>query len=320
MVLVDSHTYSRCWPRLAGFPQMSEAELLEVDPGEESKTMDVASQLWTSMVELGADRHAELVCLGGGMITDLGGFVAATFMRSVRCIYIPTSLLAMVDAAIGGKTGLNLNHTKNQIGTFTMPAAILICPGFLDTLPPNELRSGFAEMLKHGWLADADYFDALASIESLSPENLTPHIERSIRIKSDIVERDPKEEGERKHLNLGHTIGHAIESVFLGSEAPVSHGDAVAWGMVVEAHIAESMNLSSAEDRQQLEEAVRRHFPIIRLSADLVELAVQAMTFDKKNQSGEVRMVLPGKVGSVHRDIVVPEAVSRKHLQAIFGA
>ena len=233
-VLTDANVASY-YPTIVGeFPHYI------VQAGDSHKSLHSVEMVWQFLLENGATRDALLLNVGGGMITDLGGFVAATYMRGIRCVNIPTSLLAMVDASTGGKTGINILGVKNLVGTFTMPLATLVDPSFLDTLPAEELLSGYAEMLKHGLIADPMHFDALLALELQMPysELLAPLLADSIQIKQRIVASDFQEKGVRKALNFGHTIGHAIEETYAEQRRAVAHGYCVLWGMVAELYLS----------------------------------------------------------------------------------
>ena len=233
-VLTDANVAS-CYPTLIGkYPHCI------LPAGDNNKSLHSVELVWQFLLENGATRDALLLNIGGGMITDLGGFVAATYMRGIRCVNIPTSLLAMVDASTGGKTGINILGLKNLVGTFTQPSATLIYPPFLNTLSENEILSGYAEMLKHGLIADPAHFYALLAIEFQMPysELFAPLLSDSIQVKRQIVSADFQEKGLRKALNFGHTIGHAIEESYAVQGRTVAHGYCVLWGMVAELYLS----------------------------------------------------------------------------------
>ena len=218
-ILVDENTHNHCLPiLLPNLETDAPFEVIEIEAGEENKNIGTATQLWEIFSEMEADRKSLLINLGGGVVTDLGGFVASTYKRGIRFINLPTTLLAMCDASIGGKTGIDHQYLKNVIGTFALPEAILFYPKFLDTLKFEELRSGFAEMLKHGLIADEKHWNDLISLEKIAPQFIEPFIQRSMEIKQDVVSKDFREQNIRKNLNFGHTIGHAVESLFRNAE------------------------------------------------------------------------------------------------------
>ncbi len=243
-VLTDSHTAEYCLPILADSIGQIPYHLLTIEAGEKSKNLTTVQAVWDFMLKHHATREAVLINLGGGMITDLGGFAAATYMRGILFVNIPTTLLAMVDASSGGKTGINYQGIKNVIGTFTPPVATLIHPDFLRTLPATELLSGFAEMLKHGLIASpTHYASLLEGVETWAadidtPQSVAALVEESMRIKQQIVDTDFLEQGLRRTLNFGHTIGHAIEEAYAAQEKPVTHGYCVMWGMVAALYLS----------------------------------------------------------------------------------
>lgn len=215
-------------------------EIIEFENGETNKNIQTCLEIWTVLTEYGADRKSLILNLGGGVVTDLGGFVASTYKRGVDFINIPTTLLAMVDASIGGKNGIDLGNLKNQIGVINNPKMVLIDTNFLETMPNNEMKSGLSEMIKHGLIADKEYFEKFLDLSSLDNSVLDDLIYESIVIKNNIVMQDPTENGIRKALNFGHTLGHAIESYFLENEKkkPLLHGEAIAIGMILESYIS----------------------------------------------------------------------------------
>lgn len=302
-ILVDENTHEYCLPVLLGNLETDLAfEILEIEAGEEMKNIQTANQLWEILTEMKADRKALVINLGGGVITDMGGFVASTYKRGIRFINIPTTLLSMCDASIGGKTGIDLMHYKNMVGTFTFPEQIFVYPEFLDTLPFKELRSGFAEMLKHGLIADKTHWDNLIKIHTLDTEALIPHIQASMDIKQDVVEKDFHEKNIRKILNFGHTIGHAIESLCLEQGNPVLHGEAVAAGMICEAHLAHLENLISKEDARIIIENIQRYYPYLDITDFKDEDIFALLLNDKKNADSKINFSLLSDIGSCTYD------------------
>jgi 3-dehydroquinate synthase len=243
-ILVDEHTIADCLPIIMEeIPMLKDAEIIETESGEENKTIEVVTQVWYAMSDLHADRKSLVINLGGGVLTDMGGFIASTYKRGVDFINIPTTLLSEVDASVGGKLGIDLGGLKNQIGVFNFPKGVYIYPEFLQTLPDNQLRSGFAEVLKHALIKDDKYWEEVKDIEVFEHEDWTDIIAHSVQIKNKVVLNDPKESGERKILNFGHTIGHAIETYHLeNSDQPFLHGEAIAIGMVAEAILSVEKN------------------------------------------------------------------------------
>ncbi|WP_278379928.1 3-dehydroquinate synthase [Chryseobacterium arthrosphaerae] len=302
-ILVDENTHEYCLPVLLGNMETDLGfEILEIEAGEEMKNIQTANQLWEILTEMQADRKALVINLGGGVITDMGGFVASTYKRGIKFINIPTTLLSMCDASIGGKTGIDLMHYKNMVGTFAFPEQIFIYPKFLETLPFKELRSGFAEMLKHGLIADKNHWDQLIQIHKLEVETVIPHIQTSMNIKQDVVEKDFHESNIRKTLNFGHTIGHAVESLCLQQENPILHGEAVAMGMITEAHLACLENLISEEDAKMIIENIQRYYPYLDISDFKDEDITSLLLNDKKNADSKINFSLLTEVGSCNYD------------------
>ena len=298
-ILVDENTHDHCLPiLLPNLETDAPFEIIEIEAGEENKNIGTATQLWEIFSEMEADRKSLLINLGGGVVTDMGGFVASTYKRGFKFINIPTTLLAMCDASIGGKTGIDHQFLKNIIGTFALPEAIFFYPKFLETLKFEELRSGFAEMLKHGLIADANHWTELISLNKISPEHLAPHISRSMAIKNEVVTKDFKEENIRKILNFGHTIGHAVESLFLQKGNLIPHGEAVALGMICETHLAFLSGLITVDDSSTIITKIQRFFPYIDISEFKNEDVINLMFNDKKNQDGNINFSLIDAVGS----------------------
>ncbi len=298
-ILVDENTHNHCLPvLLPNLETDAPFEVIEIEAGEEHKNIETATQLWEIFSEMEADRKSLLINLGGGVITDLGGFVASTYKRGFKFINIPTTLLSMCDASIGGKTGIDHQYLKNIIGTFALPEAIFFYPGFLETLKFEELRSGFAEMLKHGLIADAAHWNDLSSLHKITPESITPFINRSMAIKNEVVSKDFKEENVRKTLNFGHTIGHAVESLFLKKRNLIPHGEAVALGMICETHLAFLCGLIDVEVSSVIISKIQRLFPYIDISEFKNGAIMDLMFNDKKNQDGNINFSLINGIGS----------------------
>ncbi|MDR6462101.1 3-dehydroquinate synthase [Chryseobacterium sediminis] len=302
-ILVDENTHEYCLPILLGNMETDLGfEILEIEAGEEMKNIQTANQLWEILTEMQADRKALVINLGGGVITDMGGFVASTYKRGIQFINIPTTLLSMCDASIGGKTGIDLMHYKNMVGTFAFPEQIFIFPKFLETLPFKELRSGFAEMLKHGLIADKNHWDQLIQVRKLEVETVIPHIQTSMNIKQDVVDKDFHEQNIRKTLNFGHTIGHAVESLCLQQGNPILHGEAVAMGMIAEAHLAYLENLISETDADTVIENVQRYYPYLDISDFKDEDITALLLNDKKNTDSKINFSLLSGIGSCTYD------------------
>ena len=297
-ILVDENTHEYCLPWLLTNLETDIAfEIIEIEAGEDNKTIETATQLWEILAEFEADRKSLLINLGGGVITDLGGFVASTYKRGIKFINIPTSLLAMCDASIGGKTGIDHQYLKNIVGTFAVAERIFLFPEFLKTLPFRELRSGFAEMLKHGLIADEQHWEDLTSIVDLNAETIAPYIQRSMEIKQEVVSADFREENIRKTLNFGHTIGHAIESLCLKNNISITHEEAVAAGMICESFIAQTVGLISCEICTTIVDNINSFFPPLPLATFTNDDLIYLMFNDKKNNSGQINFSLIDRIG-----------------------
>ena len=266
------------------------------------------------MERMGVTRRTLVINLGGGMVTDLGGFAAATFKRGVRFINVPTTLLGAVDAAVGGKTGFNYNGLKNEIGTFAPASDVIISTRFLDTLPVEEMKSGYAEVVKHAMLSDRGELLRLVEHDFNAPidhENLLERLRRSVQVKVDIVARDPNEQGERKALNLGHTVGHAFEALAMRRGAPVPHGYAVAWGLVAEAILSHLLLRFPSQDVHLLGYFVRDNYRGFPFTCDDYDELLELMRHDKKSRNGEITCTLLTSIGDYRIDqAVTPDDVT----------
>ena len=305
-VLMDENTYTHCYPVLSlDSVNLLEAELLVIDPGEENKSIEIATQLWGSLTDGGADRHSLLINLGGGIVSDIGGFVASTYKRGMDFVNIPTSLLAMVDASIGGKTGINFGHYKNHVGLFSTPKQIIIDTRFLETLPQEQILSAYAEMLKHGLIEDEKYWEELSEINELVPEYLIQHIEKSIQIKKRVVEQDPSEKGLRKVLNYGHTIGHAIESYFMATVSPLSHGESVAIGMLAEAYLSTEILNMPVKEFERIKQNIKLHYSHIHIDESQIEAIADLVLHDKKKEGEQLNFSLLKRIGQCEINIQI---------------
>lgn len=305
-VLVDKHTRKYCWPLLAEIPQLSDSRLLEVDFGEQAKSIDTVIEVWRQLTHFRADRHSVLINLGGGMVGDLGGFAASCYKRGMAFIQMPTTLLSMVDASVGGKTGVNFQGLKNQIGVFSQPQAVIIDSQFLRTLDRRQWFSGWAEMIKHALLQGPADFDALRRHNpgQISHKELNQLIARSVQIKHKIASSDFTETGVRKILNLGHTVGHAIESAAMHTENPLLHGEAVAYGLAVEVLLAKNvMNLDADLANSVVGYVLQTYqLPYRHLSK---EHLMQLIQHDKKNAAGKLLFALLNREACPEYDIEV---------------
>lgn len=297
-------------------------KLIQINSGEKMKNFDTAKNILNQLIKNNADRKSLLINIGGGMITDLGGFVASIYMRGIDYINCPTTLLAMVDASIGGKNGVNLDNTKNIIGCFNKPKLVIIDTSFLQTLPNRELLSAYGEIIKHSIIKSKKYFNFL--IKNASEIEHTNAIDdiilHSLKIKKHIVEKDFKEKNIRKLLNFGHTIGHAIEALSLNTKEPLLHGEAVIIGMVVGSEIAVKMGLLSNNEQEKIKNLIKKYgFESLinrKFNFQLNEI-MQIMRKDKKNQKGEIKMVLPTKIGKCKYDVCVEQEIIENCLMEI---
>lgn len=315
-ILVDHTTSSLCLPLLQDLPVLAEAEHMTIGATDVNKHIQTLIHVWTQLSEKGATRHSLLINVGGGMVTDLGGFAAATFKRGIRYINIPTTLLSMVDASIGGKTGINFNGLKNEIGAFAPACTVILDTEFLRTLDYANLASGYAEMLKHGIISTEQHLSELLAfdLEKVNYALLQQLVAKSTRIKEDIVEQDPKEHGIRKALNLGHTVGHAFESLALEENRPLLHGYAVAWGMVCELYLSFLKVGFPKETFSQIRHYVRENYGVFTFGCKDYERLFQYMTHDKKNTSGIINFTLMGGVG----DIRINQTASKDEIFEMF--
>ena len=291
-VLVDDTTRERCLGLFQDCGFM-DSHLISVPAGEHHKSLESVAQIWSVLSRQGAKRNSVLVNIGGGLITDIGGFAASCFKRGIRCINIPTTLLAQVDASVGGKTGINFNGLKNEIGTFSIPELVIIDNTFLKTLPLRQVLSGYAEMLKHALLAGEEALAEVmnADLKQVGESGFLELIRKSVAVKAAVVEADPKEKGIRKALNFGHTIGHAIESVAIEQDMEIYHGDAVAYGMVVELYLSMKKLGFETGHYEAVRSLVEERFPRYRAVATPEKL-YSLMLHDKKNEQNGVNFTL----------------------------
>lgn len=292
-VLVDENTLTHCYPLLHNLPDHA---LIQIRSGEINKNLDTCTHVWQELTTHSFDRKSLLINLGGGVIGDLGGFCAGTYKRGIDFINIPTTLLSQVDASVGGKLGIDFNGFKNHIGLFKEPKNILIDLNFLKTLPEKEMRSGFAEIIKHHLIADKSGWKELKqnSFNSLNWPSLVPH---SVQIKYKIVSEDPYESGLRKALNFGHTIGHAVESYLLNSDRAILHGEAVAVGMICEAYVSYKRELISEEELNDIDSFIMNIYDKITLSEQDREDLCGYLMQDKKNRDNSILAALLDGIG-----------------------
>jgi len=299
-VLADSNTVKHCLPVLDKTGILTEdVKIIEIPAGEASKDIDVCKSLWLALSSLGADRNSVLINLGGGVISDIAGFVASTFMRGIRFINVPTSMLAMVDASVGGKTGIDLNGIKNMVGTFHHPMKVFIYPPFLRTLPENQLRSGFAEMIKHALIADEEMWHLLKKKPYGKIRNWLPLIRQAVEIKRSAVMADPLETGIRKVLNFGHTVGHAVETCSIrNGKRGLLHGEAIAIGMICEAYLSFKIIGLAEEILDDVCSYILSAFSWRPLPGSAEEL-IAIMKYDKKNSNEQICFTLLAGYGQV---------------------
>jgi 3-dehydroquinate synthase len=312
-ILVDENTHEYCLPLfLPKVASNAVIEIIELESGEENKNIETCSQVWSVLSELGADRKSLMINLGGGVLTDMGGFIAATFKRGIQFINVPTTLLAMVDASVGGKTGVDLGALKNQIGVITEPEMVLILPEFLNTLEEKQLKSGFAEMLKHGLIQDPAYWKILSKTNHY--KDLSALIKTSVEIKATVVIEDPTEQNKRKILNFGHTLGHAIESYCLENDEiqTLLHGEAIAIGMILEGFISYTLVGLPLETALEIKNVFDTHFSKVHFIEEDIDQCIDYLKFDKKNSHGEVKFALLSNIGAPAIDILVHEETIRE--------
>ena len=296
-VLVDDNTEIHCLPLLSKMTGLTFERIIKITPGESFKTLDTCQKIWNLLFDGNADRKSLLINLGGGVIGDMGGFCAGTYMRGIPFIQIPTTLLAQVDASIGGKTGIDYHQLKNSIGLFQNPKSVYINPIFLKTLPKDHTRSGYAEIVKHGLIQDAAIFKKIQGIKTLEDISWINLIGPSLHCKKQVVEVDPFETGIRKILNFGHTIGHALESVRLDEDQPILHGDAVAFGMIAEGFLSCRYGTLPESEFKVLSQYVFSIFGKVRLDSSDFEIMLSKMRSDKKNEHQQINFSLLSAIG-----------------------
>lgn len=296
-ILVDENTKKHCLKSLKRASFIFPPVIISIKSSEKNKTIRTCEKIWNELSKHHADRQSLFINLGGGVISDIGGFCASTYKRGIDFVNIPTTLLSQVDASVGGKTGIDFNNFKNQIGTFTFPKAVFIIPGFLRTLNKRELVSGFAEVIKHGLIADRNYWKEIRSVKDL--KNIGPEIiSRSVEIKNKIVSADPFEKGQRKSLNFGHTIGHAIESALLKTKKPLLHGEAVAIGMICEGYLSRKYCGLPSKSLNEIISFIVPFFQLKEIGISEAKL-IGLMKQDKKNKDSEINLTLLKEIGSV---------------------
>lgn len=306
-ILTDENSGEHCLPLVQKYFEGSDNyDLIEVPAGEENKSIDFCAGIWKMLIDFGADRKALMINLGGGVVTDMGGFTASTFKRGIDFVQVPTTLLSQVDASVGGKTGVDLEGVKNIIGTFTQPKAVFISDEFLKTLPQRQILSGTAEMLKHGLIMDKAYWQSLKASDLAKPQGELVY--RSVEIKNEVVKIDPTEKGLRKALNFGHTIGHAVETHSLRNDKdPLTHGEAIALGMICEGYLSTKKAGLSQAELDEIIGVINSLYPKYNLAGiNYTELAY-LMQNDKKNEFGKINCTLLSAIGTCKLDNICTE-------------
>jgi len=315
LIFTDFETRKYCLTilesKIKSLTESTEIHNYCIDSGEKNKNLESSKIIWQFLIKKGFKRNSLIINLGGGMVTDLGGFIASTYMRGIDFVNIPTSLLGMVDASIGGKTGIDLINIKNVIGTFYFPEITIIDTHYLDTLPIKQLKCGLSEIIKHSLIEGENDWNQLKNLKNLK-ELTEDVIYASIKTKVGIVEKDPKEKNFRKFLNFGHTIGHAIESFLLNSEREVFHGEAVAAGIVMETFISKSICNFNPKKVDEIKDFIDSHFSKIILKEKEIPEIIRIMSFDKKNQDNTPKFVLMKEIGTIEIDKKVCEKDIKK--------
>ena len=298
LVLADSNTEGACFQAFIDqFPVKT--QVITIPAGEIYKTLETCQTIWRTMFELGADRKSLLINLGGGVIGDMGGFCASTFKRGIDFVQMPTTLLSQVDASIGGKLGIDFFNVKNSIGVFANPKAVFISSEFLKTLPKREILSGFAEIVKHALIVDKKRWRELLTINDLDEIDWATYLVPSLKIKQKIVKQDPFEKGIRKALNFGHTIGHAVESTALETENPLTHGEAIAIGMICEAYLSKILRGMPESDLTEILNFILKHYGKYNIQQFDFQQLIALMKQDKKNETAAINFSLLEKAGKV---------------------
>ncbi|MDG0974802.1 MAG: 3-dehydroquinate synthase [Crocinitomicaceae bacterium] len=318
VIICDENTHENCVPYLTtSIDELANAEIIVLPAGEENKILEICAQVWEALSEYKIQRNDIILNVGGGMITDLGGFVASIYKRGVDYMNIPTSLLAMVDASAGGKTGVDLGVYKNQLGLFSTPRLVVCDNIFLGTLPDEELLWGKAEMLKHGLIQSKEHWLNLKTkpVKDITIEDIAV----SVAIKNEIVKADFKEENVRKGLNFGHTIGHALEGFFLEQDKK-AHGHCVAWGIVAESLLAAKFGTLPMEEFKEIFAHIQSEYPQIKLEPDNLTHLIELMKHDKKNNSKRINFTTISTIGVSHIDQAFSEKQIQEVLQELFIA
>ena len=313
-ILVDENTEKYCLLHLLEHIERP-VQIIKIQSGEQHKNLNTCEIVWAELLQKRADRHSLLINLGGGVIGDLGGFCAATYLRGIRFIQLPTTLLSQVDASVGGKLGVDMSGFKNMLGLIKDPDGVFIFTDFLHSLPSRQIKSGFAELFKHGLISDKSVWDQLSKLIIPDVRDFEELVYKSVVIKKNITEKDPCEKGLRKILNFGHTIGHAVESHWMGSRTPLLHGEAIAIGIVCEAFLSYRIGNISEDELFNIRNTILgtygHHPKLVKQPDDLIQI----MRRDKKNHSGKIRFALLTSIGEACFDVQVEkEAISESFL------
>jgi 3-dehydroquinate synthase len=304
-VLADTKTKKYCYKAIKNILDKHEIEVIK--DGESQKNINTCVSIWDKMTKAKLDRHALVINLGGGVIGDMGGFCASTYKRGIDFIQIPTTLLSQVDASVGGKLGIDFESFKNHIGVFKMPKLVIIDPNFLKTLPNSELRSGFAEIIKHCLIRDAAMWEVIRKID-FEDQDWPTLISHSVQIKEKITQEDPTEQNVRKILNFGHTLGHAVETFYLGTKKHLLHGEAIAIGMICEAFLAFRKKLITSKQLNQIEEFIFAIYGKVEISTTDHEAIIKLTLQDKKNKGNKVRFSLLNGIGDCAFDVIITKS------------
>ena len=314
-IICDSNTLNYCMSDLIlACKVLRDAEIIEIEPGEQSKELEVAGHIWQTLTDFAADKKSLVVNLGGGVVSDIGGFAASTFKRGIDFINVPTSLLSMADASVGGKTGINFSGIKNQIGTITQPKAVFINTGFLKTLPFDHLISGFAEIIKIALISDKSFFSKLSQLLIENSFSDSEIIKQAVQLKSSIVNKDPDEKGLRKILNFGHTIGHAVESLFLEKSEPLLHGEAIAIGMAIESYLCLLLKRITKAEFEKIISCLKLNFHFPEIEEQDQAAFFEFFKQDKKHLKNAYLLALLKGIGKCDFNVKVSLAQVQKAL------
>jgi 3-dehydroquinate synthase len=314
IIICDSNTLNHCLSKLIlNCKQLADAEIIELEPGEESKSLEISAHIWQTLIENKADKQSLIINLGGGVVSDIGGFCASTYKRGIDFINIPTSLLAMADASVGGKTGIDFSDIKNSIGTFAQPKAVFINPDFLKTLSKRHFKNGLAEIFKMALICNKKFWTELKTIKA--EDNAELLITKSVDLKNNIVLKDPFDNSIRKTLNFGHSIGHAIEALLLSSTNALLHGEAVVISMMIESHIAFQKKLIVKKEFDEVFSVLKNVFKPTHINQLSLVSILELLKNDKKNSNNKFRMALINKIGACTFDVEVTELQIKKAME-----